>query len=124
MSFGSESVGVLPAQSSQAQRTVPWQIWVVVGMLALEGIGNLFAIVAMPVAAFWLLMKCLFIAGLIRRWRWVFVLFLIVAALHVLAIEMLGPGAALLNVVLMILVGSTWRWFFCREKLIRYGNEP
>jgi hypothetical protein len=123
MSFGSESVSVLPAQSTQARRAVPWQMWVVVGMLALEGIGNLFAIAVMPIAAFWLLMKCLFIVGLIRRWRWVFVLFLIVTALHVLAIEMLGPVTALLNVVLITLVGSTWRWFFCREKLNRYGNE-
>ena len=115
MSVGAGSVTSVPEQTLKSPSGIPWQIWVVVGMLTLEGIGNLFAIAAMPIAAYWLLIKALFVVGLIRRWRWVFVLFLIVAAMHVLAIEMLGVAAALLNIVLMALVGSTWRWFFSRE---------
>ena len=54
--------------------SVPWQIWVVVALLSLEGIGNLLAIPSMPIAAVWLFLKCLFVAGLVNRWKWVFAL--------------------------------------------------
>jgi len=50
-------------------RHVPWQTWVVVIMLGLEGIGDLFTIPTTLIAASWLLAKCLFIVGLLKRWR-------------------------------------------------------
>src|SRR5260370_672933 len=70
---------------SRPSRGVPWQIWIVVLFLGLEGVGNLLSIPQEPAAARWLAAKCLFITGLICGWRWVFVLFLAVAGVHVLA---------------------------------------
>ena len=90
----------------------PWQLWVVVVLLATEGIGNLFAIAAMPVAAVWLAAKLLFIVGLIRRWRIVFLLFIACAALHVLAFAVDQPFAALLNLLIVVLAVSQFRNFF------------
>jgi hypothetical protein len=91
---------------------LPWQIWVVVAILSLEGIGNLMAIPNEPQAAGWLAAKCLFVVGLLRGWRPVFVLFLVVAGLHVLAFLPLAPFVSLLNLVLMLLVASTLRFYF------------
>lgn len=94
---------------------VPWPIWVVVLLLGLEGVGNLLAIPGQPAAAVWLAAKCLFIAGLIRGWRWVFVLFLVVAGYHVLAFSTLAPFAALLNLAIVLLAASCFRRFFPRD---------
>ncbi|MDZ4860476.1 MAG: hypothetical protein SGI88_15985 [Candidatus Hydrogenedentes bacterium] len=91
---------------------VPWQIWVVSVLLALEGFGNLVAILAMPIAALWFSMKCLFIAGFFLRWRPVYVLFLVAGMLHVLAFSMASPGVALLNLAMVILIASTKSYFF------------
>ena len=91
---------------------VPWQVWVTVTLLGLEGVGNLLSIPQEPAAAIWLAAKCLFIVGLIRGWRWVFVLFLVVAGLHVLGFSIQAPFIAFLNLVLVLLVGSTLRYFF------------
>ncbi len=102
-SLGAASVG---------RRSVPWQIWVVVGLLGLEGLGNLFDIPRQPQAAIWLLAKVLFITGLLRRWRPVFVLNLVVAGIHVIYFAFHGPIAALLNLVLLVLVGSAYRFYF------------
>lgn len=63
---------------------VPWQIWIVAVMLTLEGIGDLFTIPSYPPAAIWVLAKIVFIVGLMRRWRVVFILFQIIAGIHVL----------------------------------------
>jgi hypothetical protein len=98
--------------------SVPWQIWVVVALLSLEGIGNLLAIPYTPAAVIWLLAKCLFVAGLINRWKWVFALFLIVAGMHVLAIAVLGPVASIMNLVALVLVASTYRTFFPAEQRV------
>ena len=93
-------------------RHVPWQIWVVVALLSLEGISNLMAIPNEPRAAGWLATKCLFVIGLLRGWRPVFVLNLVVAGLHVLAFLPLAPLVSLLNLVLMLLAASTLRFYF------------
>lgn len=88
---------------------VPWQIWVVVVLLALEGVlGNLPAIPTNPVAAYWLAAKCLFVLGLLKGWRWVFILFLVIGVIHVVAL----PVAAFPNLVLVILTAWAWRWYF------------
>ena len=86
-----------------------------VAVLALAGLGDLSAIPVAPIAAGWLLCKCLTVTGLIKRWRWIFVFFLILAAIHVMAFEVLGPVISFVNFLLMILVASTWRWFFLQE---------
>ena len=94
-------------------RNVPWQIWVVVAFLAIEGIlGNLPLIPQVPKAAMWFAAKCLFIVGLIRGWRWVFVLFLVVGAIHVLGFSGQAPFVAFLNLVLMLLTASALRFYF------------
>ena len=91
---------------------VPWQIWIVVAMLGMEGIGNLLAIPTQPQAAQWFLAKCLFVVGLLRGWRWVFVLYQIVGVIHVLGFLGQAPGAAILNLLLMGLVFSAFRFYF------------
>lgn len=91
---------------------IPWQIWVVVAMLGLEGLGNLFAIPNRPEALTWLAAKILFIAGLLCRWRPVFVLCLIVAAIHVVYFARLAPVTAILNLALLVLIASSYRFYF------------
>jgi hypothetical protein len=113
MALSRQAVGA-PAEVA-SRRAVPWQIWVVVLMLAVEGVlGNLPLMFHAPIAAVWLAAKCLFITGLLRRWRWVYVLFLVVAAIHVLVFSMVGPIVALLNLVLIILAASAGKFYFSR----------
>ncbi|WP_205679081.1 hypothetical protein [Aquisphaera insulae] len=106
-----------------SSREVPWQIWVTVALLGLEGVGDLLSVPSEPAAAVWLAAKCLFVVGLIRGWRWVFVLFLVVAGLHVLAFSTLAPFIAFLNLVLVLLVGSALRSYFPGDVGHRPGSE-
>ncbi len=101
----------LPIQA-ESLRAIPWQIWVVVVMLGLEGVGNLLAIPQVPEAGIWLAVKGLFIVGLLNKWRWVFVLFVIVAGYHVLAFSMWAPFVAFLNLMLVLLAASALRFYF------------
>ncbi len=94
---------------------VPWQILVVVIMLALEGVGNLATIPKQPQALYWIAMKILFIAGLLKRWRPIFVLFTVVALIHVVYFATISPIASLLNLVMVILVVSAYRFYFSRD---------
>lgn len=92
---------------------IPWQIWVVVTVLSLEGLlSNLPSIPANPVAATWFAAKCLFVAGLLNGWRWVFCLNLLVGILHVLAFSTVAPIVALVNLALVLLVASSLRFYF------------
>ncbi|WP_406701076.1 hypothetical protein V5E97_20025 [Singulisphaera sp. Ch08] len=91
---------------------VPWQIWIVVFMLGLEGIGNLLSIPYQPQAARWLAFKCLAITGLIRGWRFVFWLSLVVAGMHVLGFSLRAPFVAFLNLMDVLLVASSFRHFY------------
>jgi len=102
----------------------PWQLWVVIALLVAEGVGNLFAIASMPIAAFWLASKMLFIAGLIRRWRMVFVLFVIVVAVHVLGFAAAAPFVAFLNLLILILAISQFRRFFPLHDSRQYNQQP
>ncbi len=95
-------------------RGAPGPIWMVVVLLGLEGVGNLFEIPGQPAAAVWLAAKILFVTGLIRGWAWVYILFLISAALHVLEFAAPAPFVAFVNLALMALVGSSHRHFFPR----------
>lgn len=110
--------GVSPGQVSTQGRAmglrhVPWQIWIVVAYLVIEGIvGNLPAIPHNPVAATWIAAKSLFVFGLIYRWKWVFVLFLLEAALHAYAFSTVAPLVALMNLALFVLTASAWPFYF------------
>jgi hypothetical protein len=107
------SVGA--ARTDRSTRKSPWQIWVVITFLAVEGLlGNLPMIPAYPPAAIWFGAKCLFIVGLLKGWRWVFVLFLVIGAIHVLALSTQAPFVAFLNLVLVILTASALRFYFPR----------
>lgn len=100
-------------RSVRPVRRVPWQIWVVVVLLAVEGLlSNLPLIPKAPVAAVWLGAKCLFIVGLLKGWRWMFVVFLLVAAVHTLSFATRAPIIALINLVLLLLVASSLRFYF------------
>ncbi len=91
---------------------VPWQIYLVSVVLALEGLGNLVMIPKHPIAAFWLLGKCFFITGLILGWRPVFVLYAIIGTIHVFSFASVAPFTASLNLALVIMVFSSFRYFF------------
>lgn len=92
---------------------VPWQIWIIVVLLAWEGITNVFMIPQNPMAAIWLLAKVLFIIGLLRVWRWVFIVFLVIGAIHVLYFGAAGAWlVSFLNLILVILGFSAKRHFF------------
>ena len=91
---------------------VPWQIWFVVALLALEGIGNLLSIPKQQIELIWFGWKCLFILGLLKRWRWVFCLFVIIALIHVLYFLLQAPLVALMNLALVVLALSSFRFYF------------
>ncbi|MEJ2704940.1 MAG: hypothetical protein P8Z79_21085 [Sedimentisphaerales bacterium] len=99
---------------SSLQR-VPWQIWVVVVVLVLEGINNLFLIPQNPYAITWLAAKTVFIVGLIKGWKWVFFLNVIVGGIHVLYFLIPAPLVALINLVLVVLVISSYRFYFSQN---------
>ena len=112
----SQSHFAIANESGTAQRlgnAVPWQLWVASALLAIEGIlGNLPLILSQPVAAIWLAAKIVFITGFFLRWRPVYVIYLIVGSLHVLAFGTSAPFVAFLNLVLVVLVASTKGYFF------------
>lgn len=102
-------------EKSASLREVPWQIWVVVVLLGLEGISNLLTISQQPQALIWLAAKCIFILGLLKGWKWVFCLFVVIAGVHVLYFMLLAPLVALLNLVLIAFVLWSFRFYFPRK---------
>jgi hypothetical protein len=95
-----------------SMQDVPWQVWVVVGMLVLEGSSNLLQIPSNAWAIEWLLAKCLFVAGLINGWRWVFILFQVIATIHVVGFLVPAPFVAFLNLLTIVLTCSAFRFYF------------
>lgn len=94
---------------------MPWQIWVVVAMLAIEGVGNFFSMFDNLAAAWWLIGKVVIITGLLKGWQWMFWIFLAVAAMHVIGFLGVMPVASLVNLLLMAFVFSARRYFFGRS---------
>jgi hypothetical protein len=109
--FGGGQAGEAGPEKS---RRVPWQIWVVVFLLGMEGVSNFLMIPDEPIALYWLLGKILFIWGLLKGRAWVFVLFLIVAAYHVIGFLEINPVASAMNVLLVTLTLSARRYYFLR----------
>jgi len=101
-------------------KNVPWQIWVVVALLALVGIGNFLYIPQQPMALIWLGWKCLLILGLLKRWRWVFCLFVIIGIVHVLYFLLQAPVVASINLAMVVLVLSSYRFYFLGQA--EYGK--
>jgi hypothetical protein len=108
-----EDFNPIPKATGFSSENVPWQIWSVVGILGLEGIGNLFEILQNPEAIGWIVCKVIFIVGLLRAWRWVFVAFQVIAGAHVLYFASAGAWiVSLINAVLMILCFAALRYYF------------
>ena len=101
-----------PELNSETPSRLPWQLWVVTIYLGVEGLGNLLSIPNQPQAAWWLAAKCLFVIGFFRRWRLVFIGFLIVGVMHTLGFSSTRPVVAIINLVLTLLAASTWSRFF------------
>ena len=104
-------------------RELPWQLWVVVGLLALEGIGNFIAMITQPIAAVWLGAKIIIITGFFLRWKAIFVLSLLLSALHVAAFLRAAPIIASLNLVCFILVAMSFRHFFPKAGAFQDGQQ-
>jgi hypothetical protein len=100
---------------------IPWQIWIVVAVLAFEGVGNLLTIPEQPMALIWLAAKCIFILGLLKRWRWVFCLFVVIGIVHVLFFMLAAPVVALLNLAIVALALTSFRFYFPRQA--EYGDR-
>jgi hypothetical protein len=100
------------ARKPFALQEVPWQIWVVVALLCLEGVGNLLAIPQQPQALIWLGAKCIFILGLLKRWKWVFCFFVLICGIHVLYFMLQAPLVALINLVIIALAFCSFRFYF------------
>ena len=95
---------------------VPWQIWPVVVLLALEATSNYQIISKQPLAISWLAAKVVFIIGLLRRWKWVYVIFIAVAALHAAFFAISGSFViSLINLALIILALWPFRYYFPKE---------
>ena len=90
---------------------MPWQIWPVISLLGLEGLGNLLSIPDHPISAWWLACKCVFITGLMKGWNIVYAITLAVAAIHI--VYFLGaPIVAMMNFILVVLLASAFRSYF------------
>ena len=103
-----------PTNEQHAPLPVPWQIWVVVVLLGAEGVSNLFQAFDHPVALFWFSAKVLFITGLLKAWKWVFVLFLVVALQHVIAFLGINVMGSAMNLILVGLAISARRYYFSK----------
>ena len=95
---------------------VPWQIWVVVILLGVEGIANLLSIPDHPIALWWFSAKVLFITGLLKGWTWMFGVFIVVAAIHVVGFLSTMPVASVMNFIMIALVYSARQYFFRAKK--------
>jgi hypothetical protein len=93
-------------------RRVPLQILVVVVLLGLEGFGNLVQAVDPPIAVDWFTAKVLFITGLLNGWRWVYILFVIIAAQHVIGFWGINFPAVVMNLRLIVLTLSALMFYF------------
>jgi hypothetical protein len=115
-------------RESATLREVPWQIWVVVALLVVEGLGNLLIMPQQPIALIWLGAKCLFILGLLKRWRWVFCLFVVIGGIHVLFFLLQAPLVALINLAMVVLALWSFRFYFPslgeNTNLLGVENKP
>lgn len=105
-------------KNSFSARDVPWQIWAIVVLLALEGISNYQIIGKQPIAVVWLAAKVVFIIGLLRKWKWLYVIFLAVTGLHVVIFAGSNkPIVSLLNLALIILALWAYRYYFPKKEI-------
>jgi hypothetical protein len=99
------------SKSTFSASSVPWQIWVVVLSLGLEGLGNLFSF-----EIIWLAAKILFITGLLKGWKSVYVLSIATGILHVIYFAEAGAFVvSLMNLFLVVLELWVFRSYFPKE---------
>lgn len=97
---------------------VPKRLWILALLLALEGMGNLMAVIsqgftATGMAAFgWLSFKLLAVCGIFLRWKPVFIYSLFIMLFHVAAFGQVAPVVAGLNLLLFLLLASAYRYYF------------
>ena len=112
-------------KESFSARDVLWQIWAVVVLLALEGISNYQIIGKQPIAVVWLAAKVVFIIGLLRKWKWLYVIFLAVTALHVIFFAISGLLVVpLINLVLIVLALWAYRYYFPKTEISAVSERP
>ena len=105
-------------KNSFSARDVPWQIRAIVVLLALEGISNYQIIGKQPIAVVWLAAKVVFIIGLLRKWKWLYVIFLAVTALHVIFFAISGLlVVSLINLALILLSLWAYRHYFPKKEI-------
>lgn len=63
-------------------------------------------------ALLWVAAKILIITGLLLRWRAIFILSVILLSFHVGVFAFAAPVAALINLLLLVLMGSAIRFYF------------
>jgi serine/threonine protein kinase/predicted esterase len=100
---------------------VPWQIWIVAVLLLANACRVAPFVPDDSMATIWFATSCLFVVGLVARWRWVFVLFLLEFAVLSFGIGMEDPFAALPTLAMVVLTASAWRFYFAKTQ--RGGGE-
>lgn len=100
------------SNNNSSTNRIPWQIWITVVIMGLAGIGNVFHVWREPVALLWVAAKILIITGLLLRWRAIFILSVILLSFHVGVFAFAAPVAALINLLLLVLMGSAIRFYF------------
>lgn len=90
---------------------VPWQIWIVVALLFLEGIGNLFSIPDNLANLYWLAAKCVLILGLLKGWLVVYILFLAISIIQVAYFLPVLPIASMINFLMLCLAASARKFY-------------
>ena len=103
-------------------KSIPWQIWVIISILAFAGFGDFLIMFNQPQAMLWFLYKVLTIIGFIKGWKWVFVLFLIFGSVHVVFFALTNPAISLINLALVILAWTARRHFFGQKQKTQYSG--
>lgn len=112
-------------KNSFSARDVPWQIWAIVVLLALEATSNYQIIGEQPIAVVWLAAKVVFIIGLLRKWKWLYFIFLAVTALHVIFFTISGLLVVpLINLVLIVLALWVYRYYFPKTEISTISERP
>lgn len=110
------------SKESYPFKSIPWQLWVIIAILAYAGIGDFLIMFDQPQAMLWFVYKVVTIIGLIKGWKWVFVLFLIFGGIHVVFFALTSPVVSLINLVLVILAWTARKYFFDQQPNTQYNG--
>lgn len=94
-------------------QNVPWQIWVIVGLLIFEAVLNLMIMTRVPAALLWFLAKVIFVVGLVKGWKVIFFVVLAVSGIHVVVFALGGAYlTAFINLLIIALAISARKYYF------------